>query len=123
MVTVPTINLARGRLNYIVFDDDSKVVTFWIPVEPNDPADDDWVFIGRDGAGELYEWSVDVDVENTEERPTSSGADVEKRAVTVTADTADFGEGNRTGGLFRNGRPFITGLVTVRGVPQPEVGS
>jgi hypothetical protein len=49
MVTVPTINLARGRLNYIVFDDDSKVVTFWIPVEPNDPADDDWVFIGLAG--------------------------------------------------------------------------
>lgn len=121
MVTVPTLNLARGRLNYIVFDDDSKTVTFWVPVAPVDPEDDDWFFIGRDGDGELYEWAVDMG--DVEERPTSSGGTVEKRAVYVTADTADFGEGNRTGGLFRNGRPFITGLVTVRGVPQPEVGS
>lgn len=122
MAATPTINLARGRLNLLVFDDDSKAVTYWIPVEPNDPADDDWFFIGRDGAGELYEWAVDV-AETTEERTTSSGATVEKRAVTVTADTFDYGAGNRTGGLFRNDKPFITGLVTVVGVPQPEVGS
>lgn len=121
MATDPTIDLRSGRYNALAYEDDLKIITHYIPVDPVDPADCEWEFwVGDRGTG--VEWDVDVAAE-TVLRENSAGVEVEKRAVTVTVDTVDFGGANRQWCLYCNELPYMKGRFTTEQVQQRGAGS